>query len=126
MSLKEILDELRKESNGYSYTMKFTMASGSAMVTLDFEDGSVHVARPNDLFTTNIEVPQKPLFSLQIKNYGPGTLNFATNRPCNSSDAEGSVDVMESITLDFHKPRIKRLNLLPVGGAVTCRLICLV
>ena len=124
--LQAILDELRTESDGHTYPIKFTMASGSPMVTIDFLDGSAKVARPDDLFTSNIEVPQKPLFSLQIKNYGPGALNFATNRPCSSSEAEGSVDVMESITLDFHKPRIKRLNLLPVGGAVTVRLICLI
>lgn len=126
-SLRRIVELLEAQiPRGESYGMKFTLPSGSPMLTIDFKDGTSYLARPDDTFTTALYIPQYKLFSMHITNYGPGSLQFATNRPIMSSDAEAPIDVMETLPFDFHNMVVERINLLPVNGACTVRIIALV
>ena len=123
--LRAILEELRLGPRGETWPATVTVPS-TAVLSIDFEDGTAKLSQPNDVFSQIVNIPQNKLFALTITNDGPNLVQYSTNKPISSVDADAALRVGETVPLNFLKPCISRLHLLAIGGPSVVRIVALI
>lgn len=123
--LHDILEELRIGPRGETWPATLTVPS-TAVLTIDFDDGTFKAPVLGNTVNQNINVPQVPLFALYITNDGPNLVQYSTNKPITSKESDAPIRVGETVPLNFNKPVILRLHLLAIGGQSTVRVVGLI
>ena len=123
--LRLILEELKVGPRGEVWPATITVPS-TAVLTVDFEDGTAKLAQPDDNFPQIVNIPQSKLFSLTITNDGPNLVQYSTNKQTSSLDTDAALRVGETVPLNFTKPCVSRLHLIAIGGQSVVRIVGLI
>src|SRR6185436_10684652 len=123
--LQQILLELRIRPKGEVWPATITVPA-TAVLTIDFEDGTAKLSQPNDTFTQIVNIPQEKLFALTITNDGPNLVQYSTNKQISAKDADAALRVGETVPLNFTKPCVTRLHLIAFGGTSVVRIVGLI
>src|SRR5213593_4587589 len=88
--LQAILAELKNNAKGETWPATLNIPS-TAVLTIDFVDGTAKLSSSNPTFNTNIDIPQDKLLGMTVTNDGPNDIMYATNRPLNSGQANATL-----------------------------------
>jgi hypothetical protein len=121
---REILDLLKEDSklDGTTVTNIFSIPNGAPVVKFDFVEAKHRNIPPNVSF----DVPLVPVQQMLLKNLGPGTLYYSTNKSLNQLEAASNLLQGEEREIRLKKRAIRQLNLAASGGSAMVRLELLI